>query len=347
MSSATGNTAEKSTRGTASTQRRVVAIILTTAVASGCLGGYQQHSERAGAGAAGKSPLAADTPATGAARGAGGTVRAVSTAARERPAASYDWLPDAEAAVVSDWAEASGDAYVPGRYGQPGHGHLGAPDASGGAGGPGEHAPRVNCAKRKCIALTFDDGPGPYTGKLLNILAARRVHATFFLLGSSVSHQPNLVRRISREGHEIGNHSYTHPDLTGLSTEEVEGELGKTQQAIYGALGRRPRLLRPPYGSTDEHVLQVAKKMRMPQIFWTVDTLDWQIRESAPVAEKATSHPGRGGIILMHDTRPTSVDAVPSIVDGLRRKGFALVTVPELNAGRPFVAGGRYRGGPS
>jgi peptidoglycan/xylan/chitin deacetylase (PgdA/CDA1 family) len=343
----------------------VVATILITAVAGGCLGGYQQ-TERERLTTAGHSvqqPGALVRPAAGVTGVAstGDTGRLLPTVSVGPPLTATGTTPAPGRAGAARDAEGKGRPVKPGKTGKPdkpgkpgrsGQGGSAVPAGmtghdAGPSGGAGGQAPRVDCSRRKCIALTFDDGPGPYTGRLLDILAARRVRATFFVLGSQATSQPNLVRRIHQAGHEIGNHSYSHLDLTELSAGEVRTELNKTQQAIHGALGWRPRLLRPPYGSTDDRVLQVAKQMKLPQIFWTVDTLDWQIRESGPVAARATSKAGRGGIILMHDTRPTTVEAVPSIVDRLRRQGFELVTVPELNAGQPFLAGGRYKGGPA
>jgi peptidoglycan/xylan/chitin deacetylase (PgdA/CDA1 family) len=223
---------------------------------------------------------------------------------------------------------------------------------SRGSAGHGRHVvppvqpAKVDCRRSRCIALTFDDGPGPHTPRLLTMMGRHRVRATFFVLGSNAALQPTLIRRTSRAGHEVANHTYTHVDLTRTPIHELRTELNRSQRAIHAATGKRPRLMRPPYGATDKRVTRVAKQMKFPQILWTTDTLDWRIHESGSVVEQVTSQSDHGDIILMHDIHPTSVDAVPAIIQGLRQRGFYLVTVSELYAGRPLTPGQRYSGIP-
>ncbi|MFC7732272.1 polysaccharide deacetylase family protein [Actinomadura keratinilytica] len=186
---------------------------------------------------------------------------------------------------------------------------------------------------RKCVALTFDDGPGAYTGLLLDRLRAARVHATFFLLGQNVAGHRDLVRRMVEEGHEVGNHSWSHPDLTTLPTWEVRAQVRRTQQAVQDVTGVAPALFRPPYGAVDE---RVANAVDMPLILWSVDTLDWLHRDVRRNITAGVREPRRGGIVLFHDIHRPTVAAVPSVLEGLRERGFTFVTVSELFGGRPL-----------
>ncbi|MFC4913410.1 polysaccharide deacetylase family protein [Actinomadura gamaensis] len=200
---------------------------------------------------------------------------------------------------------------------------------------------KINCAKVKCIALTFDDGPVAGTDKLLKILAQRHVRVTFFLVGRNAKARPDLVRKELAAGHEIGNHSYTHAELTKLSTAGIKSEIGKTQAAIRKASGFTPKLLRPPYGATNSRVASVTKRLGMPQIIWAVDPLDWRDRNSRTVERRVVSAARPGYIVLMHDIHPTTVNAVPTILSKLAKKGYVFVTVSEL-FGHPLKPGKTY-----
>jgi peptidoglycan/xylan/chitin deacetylase (PgdA/CDA1 family) len=133
------------------------------------------------------------------------------------------------------------------------------------------------------------------------------------------------------EGHEVGNHSWSHPDLTTLPTWEVRAQVRRTQQAVQDVTGVAPALFRPPYGAVDE---RVANAVDMPLILWSVDTLDWLHRVPAAVARRA-GEAKPGSIVLMHDIHRTTVEAVPAILDFLARKGFTFVTVSELYGRTP------------
>jgi peptidoglycan/xylan/chitin deacetylase (PgdA/CDA1 family) len=203
-------------------------------------------------------------------------------------------------------------------------------------------APAVDCRKVKCVALTFDDGPGPYTRTLLDTLAAQHVEVTFFLIGGNIRGREAVVRRELADGHAIGDHTWSHPDLSRLPERAVRSQLSRTLTEISRVTGAPTRLMRPPYGATDRHVGAVARRLKLTQIVWSVDTNDWLDRNSAIVAHRAISRAHRGDIILMHDIHPTTVKAVPKILRGLRKRGFTFVTVPQLLAAHPLKPGKVY-----
>lgn len=186
---------------------------------------------------------------------------------------------------------------------------------------------RIDCGLADCVSLTFDDGPGEHTERLLDILKAAGVRATFFVLGQMVEEHPEIVRRMVLEGHEVANHSWSHKDLTGLSAAGVRSQIRRTQQAVKKAAGVEPTLMRPPYGATDE---KVARAAGMPQILWSVDTLDWRYRDADRGARVGIGEPGPGGIVLYHDIHKPTVDCIPRVIKGLKKRGFTLVTVGEL-----------------
>ncbi len=198
--------------------------------------------------------------------------------------------------------------------------------------------PVVDCRVSKCIALTFDDGPVPGTAKLLDTLKANHAKATFFVLGSQVATNADILKREVAEGNEVGNHTYTHMKLAGASQAKVQEEIGKTQDAIKLVLGISPVLLRPTYGATDKQLDEVAKQDNLAQILWTVDTDDWRDHNSALIEKRVLKSAKPGHIILMHDIRPTTVDAIPTILKKLGAQGYKFVTVSELYGGK--LAGG-------
>uniref|UniRef100_UPI00082B895C polysaccharide deacetylase family protein n=1 Tax=Actinomadura hibisca TaxID=68565 RepID=UPI00082B895C len=204
--------------------------------------------------------------------------------------------------------------------------------------------PRIDCSQVKCVALTFDDGPGPYTARLLDELARAKAHATFFVVGNNADIHGDLLRREAAEGHEIGNHTQSHRDLSRLTAVQVNSDVQRTQQIVRTTVGRAPTLLRPPYGATNTTVAGVAKSLRLQQIMWSVDTEDWRDRDATIVANRAVKHARPGAIILMHDIHRTTVDAVPDILRRLAAKGYTFVTVPDLLAGKNVPPGGRFGG---
>lgn len=181
----------------------------------------------------------------------------------------------------------------------------------------------------KCVALTFDDGPGAYTDQLLDILSSNHVGATFFVIGQSVASHPTLVKREVSLGYDVGNHTRDHPQLTQLSIPQIDSELAQTNQAITSA-GLTPILMRPPYGAANTAVYQEAAKYNLAAIHWSVDTRDWADRNSSIVCNRAVAGAGPGAIILMHDIHPTTVNAVPCIIKGISAAGYKMVTISQL-----------------
>lgn len=182
----------------------------------------------------------------------------------------------------------------------------------------------------KVIALTFDDGPGPYTAHLLDVLDQYGAKATFFLIGSKVSSQANVVRSIHARGHQLGNHSWSHPELPKLPVDQIAGEIDRTNDAIKQATGVTPAILRPPYGAVNGVVLEQLRARDMSSILWSVDTRDWADRNSDIVCSRAVAGARPGAIILMHDIHQTSVGAVPCILSALKQQGYSFVTVQGL-----------------
>ena len=184
------------------------------------------------------------------------------------------------------------------------------------------------------VAITFDDGPHPQnTPRLLDILRARNVKATFYVIGRSVDLHPDVVRRTVAEGHEIGNHSHTHRLMTKLGDGEVRSEMQRCEDAIGRAAGVRPRTMRPPYGGLLQHQRElVHAEFGYPTILWNVAPLDWKRPGPSVVAQRMISGASSGGILLAHDLHSQTVDAMPATLDGLLRRGFKFVTVSQLIA---------------
>ncbi|MCQ8773571.1 polysaccharide deacetylase family protein [Streptomyces telluris] len=191
----------------------------------------------------------------------------------------------------------------------------------------------VDCRKAKCIALTFDAGPGPRTAELLDILKAKKVHATFFLLGKNhVLAHPDLVRREAAEGHEIGNHTWTHQRLDHLTPDRIRDELDYTQDAIKKITGKAPTLMRPPQGGTNKTVGSVARSRGLSEVLWSATASDYATTDTRLIGDRILNQASRDGIILLHDIYDGTVPAVPRIVDELRARGYTFVTVPQLLA---------------
>jgi peptidoglycan/xylan/chitin deacetylase (PgdA/CDA1 family) len=184
------------------------------------------------------------------------------------------------------------------------------------------------------VAMTFDDGPHPRnTPRLLDILRARNIRATFYVIGRNVDRYPHIVRRIVAEGHEIGNHTYTHRKLTSLSDSEVKKEMRRTQDAIVRAAGVKPRTMRPPYGALYQRQRSsIFSDFGYPTIMWSVDPLDWKRPGASVVKSRIISKTHNGAIILAHDLHAPTVDAMPGTFDGLLSRGYKFITVSQLLA---------------
>ena len=184
------------------------------------------------------------------------------------------------------------------------------------------------------IAMTFDDGPSEkLTPELLDILAQYHIHATFFVIGKNAAEHPEILQRAVREGHEIGNHSWSHPAFAKMSDDKVRVELQKTDDTIRAALGGRPVLMRPPYGSiTARQKKWINAEFGYRTILWDVDPLDWKRPGPAVVTHRIVTETRPGSIILSHDIHPGTIKAMPATFDQLQAKGFKFVTVSELIA---------------
>jgi peptidoglycan-N-acetylglucosamine deacetylase len=184
------------------------------------------------------------------------------------------------------------------------------------------------------IAMTFDDGPSAEnTPRLLEMLKQRNIKATFFLIGQNVASNPDLVRRILAEGHEIGNHSWTHPQLSKLSDDRVTAEITQTQDAIKEASGFTPTLLRPPYGAiTPRQREWIESRFGLNIILWSVDPFDWKRPGASVITQRILSQTRPGAIILSHDIHKQTVDAMPATLDALIAKGYKFATVSQLIA---------------
>jgi peptidoglycan-N-acetylglucosamine deacetylase len=191
---------------------------------------------------------------------------------------------------------------------------------------------------RPLVALTFDDGPSPYTDRILDVLARYDAKATFFVIGRQIAERPKTVRRISAEGHAIGNHTWSHASLPQLPARGRRRQLERTNAAIRTATGASPALVRPPYEMTTPTVNRQARRLGLLPVVWSVDPGDWRLRAPWKVARRVLDKARPGAIIVLHDgggDRSTTVAALPKILDGLRQKGLVPVTVPQLLAAAP------------
>jgi peptidoglycan/xylan/chitin deacetylase (PgdA/CDA1 family) len=184
------------------------------------------------------------------------------------------------------------------------------------------------------IALTFDDGPSPvFTPQVLGILQHYKAQATFFCVGEWVHLYPGLVGQTFHAGNVIGDHTWSHPDLTKLSPDTVRWQLSSTSSAIQSAIGRQPTLFRPPYGATDATVAGIASQLGLLQILWTIDSRDWAKPGVNAIVDTVLNHATNRSIILMHDgggDRSETIQALPLVLAALQQRGFTFVTVPQL-----------------
>lgn len=177
------------------------------------------------------------------------------------------------------------------------------------------------------IALTFDDSPnGALTERLLDGLKERGAHATFFIIGEQIEGQESLLRRMAEEGHQVGNHTYTHRRLDNSGAVGTQ-ELTRTETALREVLGGSGYWVRPPWGFASAETLREADA---PLIYWTLDTEDWRVLNADRVAQCIIDGACSGDIVLLHDSYASSVDAALRAIDALSAKGYAFVTVEEL-----------------
>ena len=191
-----------------------------------------------------------------------------------------------------------------------------------------------NNSGEKLVALTFDDGPHKFrTDEILDVLKKYDVKATFFVVGTMAREYPHLIKRELSEGHEIGNHTYSHYNLKKLNNATLEREIELTEEAIFEVCEYRPRLFRPPEGWCTENIASVAGNMDYDVILWNIDTLDWAHTESKKIFECVKTNIKPGSIILFHDyvsgKSPTK-EALEMIIPSLIADGYRFVTVSEL-----------------
>jgi len=178
------------------------------------------------------------------------------------------------------------------------------------------------------IAITFDDGPHPYyTEQLLDGLKERGVHATFFVTGEHAELHPDIISRMQAEGHLIGNHTYSHIQLTRTNRDVFREELIRTNEILKEITGEEVQYVRPPYGSWDK---SFEKELNMFPVLWNVDPLDWCSGNVSCIVDKIVSKAGENDIILMHDYYGTSVTAALEAIDELMEEGYTFVTVEEI-----------------
>lgn len=178
------------------------------------------------------------------------------------------------------------------------------------------------------IALTFDDGPSAaWTPALLDGLKERGVKATFFLIGENADKNPEIVKRMAKEGHLIGNHTYHHVELTKVSENEARLELADTSAVIVRITGKEPEYMRPPFGAWQR---KLEQEIQMLPVLWTIDPLDWTTENQDEIVNKVVTEAEENDIILLHDCYKSSIEAGLRIVDILQEEGFVFVTVDEL-----------------
>ena len=180
----------------------------------------------------------------------------------------------------------------------------------------------------KKIALTFDDGPHPrYTEQLLDGLKERNVVATFFVTGENAQNYPNIIRREQEEGHLIGNHTWSHVDVTKMSDKQACEEITKTSELVRSIVGYDTEYIRPPFGAWNKNL---ECGFGMFPVLWTIDPLDWKTENADQIVEKVMSEAKENAIILLHDRYEASVEAALRIVDLLKEQGYTFVTADKL-----------------
>ena len=208
----------------------------------------------------------------------------------------------------------------------------------------------VDCSQTKCVALTFDDGPSPFTDRLLKVLNDNDGKATFFMIGNKVAANPAGAKRIADAGMEIGNHTWEHPNMTTIPPQNISAQLAKANDAISGATGRTPALYRPAGGLSNDAVRQAAARFRQAEILWDVIPFDW-INDSNTAATRRVlmTQIKPGSVVLFHDTYSSTVDLVYQFIPVLKANGYHLVTVSELLGPRTPGSsyGGRENGPPA
>jgi peptidoglycan/xylan/chitin deacetylase (PgdA/CDA1 family) len=204
-------------------------------------------------------------------------------------------------------------------------------------------ADNVDCSRVKCVALTFDDGPSPFTDRLLRVLADNNAKSTFFLIGNKVAANPAGAKRIADAGMEIGSHTWEHPNMTTIPPVDVPAQLSRARDAISAATGRAPHLYRPAGGLSNAAVRQAAAQLGEAEILWNVIPFDW-INDSNTAATRSVlmTQIKPGSVVLLHDTYSSTVDLVYQFLPVLAANGYHAVTVSQLLG--PRTPGSSYGG---
>jgi peptidoglycan/xylan/chitin deacetylase (PgdA/CDA1 family) len=197
------------------------------------------------------------------------------------------------------------------------------------------------------IALTFDDGPSKFTPQILDLLERHNARATFFTVGNLLHSRRDIVTRAVSLGCEVSGHSWDHQDLTTLSADEVKKQILDTAAAIHTITGVKTAMFRPPYGSVDEQLRNVSAEIGFAIVNWSIDTLDWHIRDADAVYNVIMREVGDRAIILCHDLYASTVEAMERVIPELLSQGYQLVTVSELlsYAHDSLEAGRLYKNG--
>ena len=218
-----------------------------------------------------------------------------------------------------------------------------------GANSSSPQAAPVDCTRDNCVAFTFDDGPTPFTDRLLDVLHNADAKATFFMIGNKVAANPDGAKRVAEAGMEIGNHTWEHPNMTTIPEQYVPEQLSMGQEAISAATGKTPKLWRPAGGLTDDAVNQQAAKFGLAGILWDVIPFDW-INDANTAATRymLMTQIKPGSVVLLHDSYSSTVDLVEQFIPVLKANGYHLVTVSQLLGDRAAgsVYGGRDNGPP-
>lgn len=184
------------------------------------------------------------------------------------------------------------------------------------------------------LALTFDDGPSIYTGSILHILQQYQIKATFFSIGVFIEHFNEIVFRQYREGHLLGNHTWSHPSLpTLVQKQDIEQELLRCSEALARIAGTQPTFFRPPYGEYDDRTLSCAQQAGMVTVLWDVDPRDWERPGATAISQYSLNAVRNGSILLLHDgggDRSQTVEALPHIIETALLQGFRFVTLDRL-----------------
>ncbi|HQD39340.1 MAG TPA: polysaccharide deacetylase family sporulation protein PdaB [Bacillota bacterium] len=196
---------------------------------------------------------------------------------------------------------------------------------------------RVDTQGEKKVALTFDATWGAdYTPKLLEILRQEKVKATFYLAGFWIEKYPEMVKKIAQEGHELGNHTYSHPHLNSLGEEEIKKELTRTHQMLKELTGKDSTVFRPPFGEYSNKVIKVAEECGYKTIIWDVDSLDWKNLSAAQMQKRILERVRPGSIVLMHNAGLHTPEALPGLIKELKKRGYKFTTTSELLIKGPY-----------